>query len=157
MLVDDDSVNRLLGHTILEKFNCQTDIAVSGHEAIDKLSQSHFDIVLLDIHMPDISGLDVAEYLRAKKKDRATKIVAVTAAIMKDDIKKYYQAGIDDFLIKPYKEINLFNKMCDVFKVKDMPNTKSKAEIILKRIPCNQQKVQPGGAKKNGWRKCRLH
>jgi PAS domain S-box-containing protein len=132
LLVDDDSVNRLLGETILEKFNCNFDIASNGKEAIDKLDSYQYDIVLLDIHMPEISGIDVAKFLRNEKKDRSTKIVAVTAAVMKDDIQNYYKAGINDFLIKPFKEINLFNKMCEMLKIENQSYKQPKAEIILK-------------------------
>ena len=132
LLVDDDSVNRLLGKTILDKIKCKYDIANNGKEAIAKLDAKKYDIVLLDIHMPDISGVDVAKYFRQKKNNESTKIVAVTAAVMKDDIKKYYKAGIDDFLIKPFKEIHLFNKMCEVLLLKKVPFPKPVAEIILK-------------------------
>lgn len=132
LLVDDDSVNRLLGKTILEKFNCKFDIANNGKDAISKLNKAKYDIVLLDIHMPDIDGTEVAKYLRNEKRDKKTKIVAVTAAVMKDDIKKYYKAGIDDFIIKPFKEIHLFNKMCEILKIKGQPNNKPVEEIILK-------------------------
>lgn len=132
LLVDDDSVNRLLGKTILDKIKCKYDFANNGKEAIAKLDAKKYDIVLLDIQMPDISGVDVAKYIRQKKNNESTKIVAVTAAVMKDDIKKYYKAGIDDFLIKPFKEIHLFNKMCEVLLLKKVPFPKPVAEIILK-------------------------
>jgi PAS domain S-box-containing protein len=132
LLVDDDSVNRLLGKTILEKIECDYDIASNGKEAIAKLDAKKYDVVLLDIYMPDINGVDVAKYLRQKKNNESTKIVAVTAAVMKDDIEKYYKAGINDFLIKPFKEIHLFNKMCEVLQVKQMTFLKPAAEIILK-------------------------
>jgi CheY-like chemotaxis protein/anti-sigma regulatory factor (Ser/Thr protein kinase) len=132
LLVDDDGVNRLLGKIILEKIECDFDIAINGKDAITCLDEKKYDIVLLDIHMPDISGIDVTKYFRQKKNNKSTKIVAVTAAVMKDDIKKYYNAGINDFLIKPYKEIHLFNKMCEVLKIKKAPFPKPAAEIILK-------------------------
>ncbi len=132
LLVDDDSVNRLLGKTILEKFNCYFDIANNGEEAIAMLKKNKYDIVLLDIHMPDISGIEVARHLRYKKHDSLTKIIAVTAAVMKDDIKKYFKVGINDFIIKPFKEIHLFNKMCEVLKIKHQAYDKPKEEIILK-------------------------
>ncbi len=137
LLVDDDSVNRLLGKTILEKIECDFDIANNGKEAIEKLDSNEYDIVLLDIHMPDISGVDVAKYFRQKNKNSNTKIVAVTAAVMKDDIKKYFETGINDFLIKPYKEIHLFNKMCEVLHPRKKTFPKSVTEIILK------EEIQP--------------
>lgn len=132
LLIDDDSVNRILGKTILKKFNCSFDIAKNGNEAIAKLNKQNYDIVLLDIRMPDISGVEVANYIRLKKKDKKTKIIAVTAAVMKDDIMRYYQAGINDFLVKPFKEVYLFNKMCEVLKIKNHSVEKSIEEIILK-------------------------
>jgi CheY-like chemotaxis protein len=131
LLADDDSVNRLLGKTILEKFNCRYDIANSGEEAIEKLKQEAYDIILLDIHMPDVNGLEVAKFLRRKKGDESTKIIAVTAAFMQHDVKEFYKVGINDFLIKPFKEVNLFNKMCDVLKIKTVSKKRQKTEIIL--------------------------
>jgi signal transduction histidine kinase/CheY-like chemotaxis protein len=132
LLVDDDSVNRLLGETILTKFDCNLDLAVNGREAIQKLQEKDFDIVLLDIYMPDISGMEVARYIREEMKDQQIKIVAVTAAVMKKDIQKYFEVGMDDFLVKPFREIHLFNKMCDVLEIEKREHTLPKTEIILK-------------------------
>jgi PAS domain S-box-containing protein len=131
LLADDDSVNRLLGKTILDKFNCHYDIANCGEEAIEKLKASAYDIILLDIHMPDVNGLEVAKFLRRMKGDEATKIIAVTAAFMQHDLKEFYEHGINDFLIKPFKEVNLFNKMCEVLEIKTVSKERQKAEIIL--------------------------
>lgn len=111
LLVDDDRVNRLLGKTILNNFHCKIDIAVNGKDAIRKLSKNKYDVVLLDIHMPEVSGLDVARFIRKDLKNDFIKIIAVTAAIIKKDILLYQEAGIDDYLMKPFKEKNLFDKI----------------------------------------------
>ncbi len=111
LLVDDDNINRLLGKTILENFKCKVDLAQNGKEAIDKISVHTYDILLLDIHMPDITGLEVAYYIRQVQKDNDTIIIAVTAAVMKNDIISYFNAGINDYLVKPFRELNLFNKI----------------------------------------------
>jgi PAS domain S-box-containing protein len=132
LLVDDDSVNRLLGKVMLDKFNCDYDIANSGEEAIEKLKSLTYDILLLDVHMPDISGLDVARFIRKGKQNKSSKIIAITAAAMKHDIKKFYDAGIDDFIIKPFKEQYLFNKMCRALQIQTKESKPQKAEIILK-------------------------
>jgi len=132
LLIDDDSVNRLLCKTILDKYNCNLDIANNGAEAIQKAKENKYDVVLLDIHLPDINGIEVAKYIRKKLKDNDTKIVAVTAAIMKNEIEKYYKAKINDFLTKPYKEIHLYNKICEVLQLKRGNSVKTKQEIILK-------------------------
>lgn len=123
LLVDDDSVNRLLALTILEKFNCLVEVADGGKKAIELLRNKAFDVVLLDIHMPGVSGIDVARYLRKDLNNQSTRIIAVTAAVMSHELKTYQQAGINDFLIKPFKEINLFNKICEMLHV-ELPEQK---------------------------------
>jgi PAS domain S-box-containing protein len=132
LLVDDDKVNLLLGVTILEKYNCSFDVAKSGKEAISKLQQKRYDAVLLDIHMPGTDGLDVAYYIRKDLKDKKCKILAITAAALKDDIKKYEEAGINDFLIKPFRENDLYNKLFEVLRLKGYRASKRRTEIILK-------------------------
>jgi len=111
LIVDDDSINCLLGKTILEEAGCIVDVAKNGREAIDKLAGNNYSFVLLDIHMPDVSGIDVANYIRKELQDQKTKIIAVTASFLKTGAGKYKQVGIDDYIIKPYKEAVLINKM----------------------------------------------
>lgn len=131
LLADDDSVNRLLGKTIIEKFGCVYDIANSGEESIELLKRINYDIILLDIHMPDVNGLEVAKFLRKDICNESTKIIAVTAALMQHEVKEYYANGIDNILIKPFKEINLFHKMCEVLGIKTQSESRQKTEIIL--------------------------
>jgi PAS domain S-box-containing protein len=121
LVVDDDSVNRLLGHTILSDLGFDVDMAGSGTEAIQKLNVNRYDVMILDIHMPGISGIDVAAFLRNTKHDRSTKILAVTAAFMKEDLLKYKIIGIDDYLIKPFRESKFYNKMCKLLGYKFSP------------------------------------
>lgn len=127
LLVDDDAVNRLLGKTILEEFNCDIDVAIDGKEAIEKVKSNNYDIILLDLHMPDMSGFDVATSLR-KKYNIKTKIVAVTAAVLRRDIKRLKKSGINDYLIKPFKEANLYNKICDNLDIHGILSSKQEAE-----------------------------
>ncbi|MFO7852133.1 MAG: ATP-binding protein [Bacteroidota bacterium] len=132
LLVDDDSVNRLLGKTLLEKFKCRADIVSGGKKAKSLLDIKNFDIILLDIQMPDVDGYQVANYLRKSKKDKTTKIIAFTAVTRINDIKDFQQTGIDDFIIKPYREINLFNKMCEVLGIEYNEEEEPISEIILR-------------------------
>lgn len=134
LLVDDDKFNRLLAKTILDKFECNTTIVTNGSDAISCLDRQNFDIVLLDIHMAGTTGIDVAEYIRKQKKDRKTKILAVTAAVLKDDIQKYFRVGMDDFLIKPFKEAELYNKMCEVLEIDMSKEVKDIKLNIVKEI-----------------------
>ncbi|HSH52225.1 MAG TPA: ATP-binding protein, partial [Bacteroidales bacterium] len=134
LLVDDDKFSRLLAKTLLDKFECDTIIAINGLEAVSYLEERDFDLVLLDIHMAGKSGVDVAEYIRKQKKDRTTKIIAVTAAVLKDDIHKYFSVGMNDFLIKPFKEAELYNKMCEVLKINQTKDSKTNKQDIVQEI-----------------------
>jgi len=108
LLVDDDRMIRLLGKIILENLGFKVELAEGGAEAIEHLNNKTCDVLILDIHMPGVSGIDVAHFLRQVKRNKSTKILAVTAAFMKKDIQKYRAAGIDDYMSKPFKE----NKLC---------------------------------------------
>ncbi len=132
LLVDDDSVNRLLGKTILEKLGCDFEIVSNGQEAIDNLDREDFDVVLLDIHLPDINGIEVAKYLRKKKNNSTSRIIAVTAAVVQKDIKVFFQEGIDDVLLKPFKEVMLYNKICKVLGYHVDSESRQETKIILR-------------------------
>ncbi|TVR73845.1 MAG: response regulator [Marinilabiliales bacterium] len=133
LLVDDDSLNLLLGKTILDKLNCTYDIADSGSRALDKIKNNRYDLILLDIHMPDIDGIKVAKHVRVKLKDNQTRIIAMTAAALRDDVMQFEKTGINDFIIKPFKEEYLFNKICYVMGREPTGFKESKTEIILKK------------------------
>lgn len=131
LLVEDDSINRLLGKIILEKLGCSYELAVNGKEAIRKIDNNDYELILLDINLPDINGLDIAAYMRNNKKDKRTKIVAFSAVITAEDIVEYKSVGIDDFLLKPYKEINLYNTLCNALDIENDKGHKTKTEVIL--------------------------
>ncbi len=119
LLVDDDETNQLLASTILENWDLAYDVAGDGKEAMEYLEKEKYDVVLMDIHMPGISGIDVARRIRKNGDHRnaGTKIIAVTANAIKSDISEYAEAGMDSYLIKPYREEVLFNKVCNVLKI----------------------------------------
>ena len=114
LLVDDDAMNRALGQIILESFNMKVTLAGDGREAMEEYKRGQFDVVLLDIHMPEVSGLEVADFIRNKENNVQIKIIAVTADMLQEDEQLYARHHIDDVLIKPYKEISIYNKICKV-------------------------------------------
>jgi PAS domain S-box-containing protein len=119
LLVDDDETNQLLASTILESWNLAFDVAGDGKEALKYLENEKYDVVLMDIHMPGISGIDVAKQIMnsGDHPNVGTPIIAVTANAIKSDISEYAEAGMDSYLIKPYREEILFNKVCNVLKI----------------------------------------
>jgi PAS domain S-box-containing protein len=112
LFVDDDPLNQLLGKEILRQYKIKTVFAGSGKEAINLFKPGRFDMVFLDINMPVISGIDVALHIReaerADKTKPATKIIAMTANVLKSHIEKYLQVGMDDVIIKPFKEETVY-------------------------------------------------
>lgn len=127
LIADDDSVNRLLGKTIMENLNCSVDLAIDGIETVDKVSAEKYDVILLDIHMPGKSGIEVAHFIRGDQKDKHTKILAVTAEASQDQIDKYFSSGMDGLVLKPYKEAEIFNKIIKVLNI-DVPFTPLKPD-----------------------------
>jgi len=132
LIVDDDAMNRMLGEIILEGFNMEVSMASDGREAIDLLAERKFDILLLDIHMPVVSGLDVARFIRKELNDQNVKILAVTADMIREELNQYLDQGIDDLIIKPYREINMFNKLCQVLNVDSDLIQHETIRIVLK-------------------------
>jgi signal transduction histidine kinase/DNA-binding NarL/FixJ family response regulator len=134
LIIDDDDMNRLLGKIILEDFDMQVDLAINGREALEQINKTQYHIILLDIHMPDMSGFEVARYIRHKKKDKNIKIIAVTADIVKEDISQYFKEGINDYLLKPYREIQLYNKICKVLDLKFERIILDKTEVRIQEL-----------------------
>ena len=113
LIVDDDEFNLLLATGMLKKKNCKVDTAAEGNEAFLLLQAKEYDVILLDIHLPKISGVGVAEALRnSKGKNSNTPILAVTATLLSESVLENFKtAGINDWLPKPYKEEQLWEKI----------------------------------------------
>ena len=104
LVVDDDSVHRVLVTRMLEMLGYAFDVAVDGREAVEALSSSSYSVVLMDVRMPEMDGYEAtAEIRRREGGMRRTPIVALTANAMQGDRKKTIEAGMDDYLSKPVK------------------------------------------------------
>ncbi|MEX0981108.1 MAG: ATP-binding protein [Bacteroidales bacterium] len=119
LVVDDDETNQILATTILTNWKLEFDVAGDGDEAMRYLEKVKFDVVLMDIHMPGISGLDLVKRIRGDEgnPNAKTRMIAVTANAIKSDIREYEEAGFQNYLIKPYREEALFNKICNVLRI----------------------------------------
>lgn len=100
--VDDDPMNLRVVEEILTAFGHTAVKATSGAEALDHLARQPFDVVLMDIHMPGMSGLEAVERLRASKgPERDTPVIALTADIVSRRPDEYQALGFNDFIAKP--------------------------------------------------------
>jgi two-component system cell cycle response regulator DivK len=101
LIVEDNELNLKLLNDILEVYGYMTIVTGKGAAAIDLARQNHPDLILLDIQLPDISGTEVAQHLKANAETRTIPIVAVTAFAMPGDRTKILESGCDDYMSKP--------------------------------------------------------
>ncbi|HAS8349914.1 aerobic respiration two-component sensor histidine kinase ArcB [Morganella morganii] len=101
LLVEDIELNVVVARSVLEKLGNTVDVAMNGRDALAMFSPEEYDLVLLDIQLPDMSGLDIARELHQRyKADDLPPLVALTANVLKDK-KEYLDAGMDEVLSKP--------------------------------------------------------
>ncbi|WP_041373264.1 response regulator [Phenylobacterium zucineum] len=100
--VDDDAMNLRVVQEILEAFGHSAVMAASGDEALEHLSREAFDVVLMDIHMPGMTGVEAVRRLRASAgPGRDTPVIAVTADVLSRRPQEYVALGFNDFVAKP--------------------------------------------------------
>ncbi len=105
LLVDDDPAIAQLGKVLLERLNVEVDYVDDGHHAVDKAATNRYDLILMDLEMPQMDGLAATRELR--RRGYFGRIVAGTAFTQPADREKCAEAGFDDFLAKPFLEENL--------------------------------------------------
>jgi PAS domain S-box-containing protein len=113
LLVEDNAINRTVARLILESWQVQLTMAKDGPDALALLAAQDFDLVLMDIQMPGLSGVDVTTRLRRLPHARraATPVIALTANASPEDFERYRAAGFHDCLTKPYDEATLYGKL----------------------------------------------
>ncbi len=113
LIVDDEKMNIFLCKTILENWGIKTDSAESGTEALEKFQNNHYDLILLDVQMPEMSGIEVAQRIRLFDDEikKHVPIIALTADAFSREKKGMNAAGFNEILIKPYTEKGLFDDL----------------------------------------------
>ncbi|WP_276496046.1 PAS domain-containing hybrid sensor histidine kinase/response regulator [Pontibacter litorisediminis] len=113
LLAEDNEVNVFLAQSILEGWGAQVDVAYNGREAVKLAEQNQYDVVLMDIQMPELSGIDATQDIRSltDTAKAGVPIMAMTANALKGDAEKYLAAGMNDYISKPFEEDKLFKKI----------------------------------------------
>ena len=104
LLVEDTPINQTLVTILLQRMGYEVSVAKNGIEAIEAFSTREFDLILMDIHMPEMGGVEAAEIIRTLEKNQQLKhtpIIAVTANALKGDKERYLAAGMDGYVSKP--------------------------------------------------------
>jgi PAS domain S-box-containing protein len=110
LAVEDMPLNQMLLKIILDDFGFERDFAENGKVAIEKLQANSYDIILMDIQMPVMGGLEATEYIRNKMHSKIP-IIALTADVTIEDLEKTKAIGMNDFVSKPIDEQLLYNKI----------------------------------------------
>ncbi|MDQ7833513.1 MAG: response regulator [Desulfovibrionaceae bacterium] len=108
LLAEDNATNRLVAGEILKDAGIVASMAENGRQALDMAARETFDLIFMDVSMPDMDGYAAARGIRALPRGGATPIVAMTAHVTEDDRRRCLEAGMDDYLAKPLDRKRLF-------------------------------------------------
>jgi len=111
LLADDDAFSILLISALCKKYNINLISAENGQVALDMVLTNNFDLILTDINMPVLSGLDFTQKLRNTPAIATIPVIAVTANVMIDDVKRMTEAGFSEILFKPFRENDFIEKI----------------------------------------------
>ncbi|MBU2643096.1 response regulator [bacterium] len=104
LVVDDYIDNQELARTLLEKMECEVDVAEDGLEAVEMVRDADYDAVFMDIQLPELDGYGATRQIReAEGSKKHTPIIALTANALEGDKEKCLKAGMDDYLAKPFR------------------------------------------------------
>jgi PAS domain S-box-containing protein len=121
LLADDHLVNQKVALQILQRMGYRADVAGNGKEVLEALRRQHYDVVLMDVQMPEMDGLEAARHIRAQWEEGSRpRIVAMTANAMQGDREECIAAGMDDYVSKPIEIEELVAALSKCRPVKDL-------------------------------------
>jgi CheY-like chemotaxis protein len=129
LVAEDNPVNQKVAGKILEKLGCEVVVVSDGKQAVDAVFEKPFDLVLMDVQMPVLDGLQATRDIRAREKNtgRRTRIVALTANAMQGDEDRCIAAGMDGYLTKPLRAEKLQEAVQQVADLLERPRADSQA------------------------------
>lgn len=136
LVADDVEQNLELLALSLEREGHEVTMAGDGNIALQKFMADRFDVVLMDVHMPDVDGLQATRLIRQYERKHARKptpIIALTASVMEEDRRAASQAGMDGFAVKPLDVPQLLNEMARVLSLSRAAAQPSKADTVPKQ------------------------
>ena len=122
LVIEDNLVNQDLVKTLLQRAGYTTLTALSGTQGLELFRQEKPDLVLLDINIPGLNGIEVTRQIRsieASDPDVATPIIAFTGSVGSGDVETYLEAGMNDFLPKPFRATELIEKIKAYLELRD--------------------------------------
>jgi CheY-like chemotaxis protein len=115
LLAEDNVVNQKLALRLLQQMGYRADLASNGLEAVESVQRQPYDVILMDVQMPEMDGLEASRQITARwKSGERPRIVAMTANAMQGDREMCLAAGMDDYLTKPIRVERLVEALNDV-------------------------------------------
>ena len=113
LLVEDNEMNMKVAKRFLERWDYNIDTAENGLEALKKYKTKNYDLILMDLHMPEMDGWEATRAIRKSNKvnSKNVPIIALTADVMIEDLNKLYNMGMNDYITKPFKADELKSKI----------------------------------------------
>jgi CheY-like chemotaxis protein len=140
LVVEDIALNQLLMKTLLDDFGFERDIASDGKIAIEKLRNNDYDVILMDLQMPEMDGFEATEYIR-NTMNLNIPIIALTANVTTADLEKCKAIGMNDYISKPVEEDILYRKIVDLVKT---PSDAKEKSAVYKMIEQKHEKIDKG-------------
>ncbi|MFT6126380.1 MAG: signal transduction histidine kinase/CheY-like chemotaxis protein [Polaribacter sp.] len=119
LVVEDNKINQMITKKILEKNKMVCQVADNGMDAIKLVKENNFEVILMDIHMPGISGVEATERIREFNKQ--IPILALTAVTIDENLDDFYKAGFNEIIPKPFKPEDFFEKIYRTLKASKLP------------------------------------
>ncbi len=110
LIVEDNEFNQFIVKSLIEKWGASTEIAENGTIAVKNLKQTYYDIVLMDMQMPEMDGVTATRIIRSEI-NKNIPIFALTANVTKEAIQRAYDAGMNEYITKPFDEEDLYIKL----------------------------------------------
>ncbi len=122
LLAEDNKINQKLGVILLTKAGYEVDIAETGREALEKWEKGDYDLILMDVQMPEMSGIEATEEIRRREREENREcipIIALTASVFAEDVKKFLEKGMNDYISKPIDTKRFYEVLERYLKVKE--------------------------------------
>jgi two-component system cell cycle response regulator len=134
LVVDDEAAIREYETSLLSEIGHEVLVAANGIEALRLAYEKRPHLVLLDIMMPELSGIEVCRQLRADPRTHEIRIIMVSAVDAKRALEESIIAGADDFLAKPVNALELMVRVRSILRVRNIPNEDERLEAYVKNL-----------------------
>ncbi|MCH2174392.1 MAG: transporter substrate-binding domain-containing protein [Lentisphaeria bacterium] len=120
LIVEDNEINQIVLHRLLNKLNCEVNLATNGEEALQICESESFDVIFMDLQMPKMDGYETTAQLRKQKNTNEVPIIALTANVMEEDKIKCLQSGMNMYMSKPIQAKEIEKLLAKIRKGKEI-------------------------------------